>query len=299
MLASDRIIWLIVLVSAAVIDYFFEYPNSIHPVVFTGKLISFFDRHRLSRKPGWQFLDGMISLIIIILVWIAVLYIIGLLPPIIRIILYIYILKSTFSVGELAKSIRRCETESENDLRTNVGMIVSRDVKNLDRDHLLSAAFESGSENIVDSVVSPIFYFILFGIYGAVIFRVVNTADAMIGYHSESYEYFGKFSARVDDVLNFIPARIFGFLLLLVKPRRVLNNLRKYRKLKINGMYSMATMAALFDVSIEKVGYYSIAGPRFPGIDDLKKLEKVIFIISYFFIAIAILEVIFVGPWWS
>jgi len=299
LLVNERLLWVITLLTAAIIDYFIEYPNQIHPVVFTGKLISFFDKHRISKKPSYEFLYGMLSIILIIFLWIFIIYSIGFIPIYVRFIIYVYILKSTFSVGALSKAIKKCQIDDTEILRNNVAQIVSRDVKTLDREHLLSAAFESGSENIVDSVISPIFYFMFFGIFGAVIYRVINTADAMIGYHSENYEYFGKFAARADDVLNFIPSRIFGLLVLLLSPTRVSNNLKRYRKLKINGMYSMATVAGLFNVMIEKIDHYRIDGPRFPDIGDLKRLEKFIYAISYFFILIAITEVIIIGPWWS
>ncbi len=299
MLENYKLFWVIILLSAALIDYFIEYPNSIHPVVFTGKLISFFDNHRISSKPHYEFIYGMISLLIIILLWIAILFAVGFTPIYIQFIIYVYILKSTFSVGGLVKAVRKCETDNTEDLRNSVSQIVSRDVKQLDEEHLMSAAFESGSENIVDSVISPLFYFILFGIIGAVVYRIINTADAMIGYHSEKYEYFGKFAARADDVLNFIPSRIFGLIVLLLSPSRVSNNLKRYRKLKINGMYSMASTAGLFNIMIEKIGYYRIEGPKFPDINDLRRLEKFIYAISYFFLLIGILEVIMVGPWWS
>ncbi len=299
MFLNDKIFWIIILSSSAVIDYFVEYPNKIHPVVFTGKFISFFDNHRLAKKPIGEFINGMLAIIVVIIIWIFILYLINLLPIYVKIIIYIYIMKSTFSIGELGRSIKRCETDDLESLRNHTSMIVSRDVKNLDNDHLYSAAFESGSENLVDSVISPLFYFMILGIYGAVIFRVINTADAMIGYRTEKYEYFGKFAARADDVLNFIPARIFGFITIMIKPRRVLNNLKKYKKLKINGMYSMSTVAAIFNVSIEKIGYYFIEGIRFPNIEDLKKLRKFIYVISYFFVVIAITEVLLIGPWWS
>lgn len=299
MLVNERFLWAITLLTAAFIDYFIEYPNHIHPVVFTGKLISFFDKHRISNKPPYEFLYGMFSIILIIFLWIFILYSIGFIPIYVRFIIYVYILKSTFSVGALSKAIKKCQIDDTEILRNNVAQIVSRDVRTLDREHLLSAAFESGSENIVDSVISPILYFMFFGIFGAVIYRVINTADAMIGYHSENYEYFGKFAARADDILNFIPSRIFGLLVLLLSPTRVSNNLKRYRKLKINGMYSMATVAGLFNVMIEKIDHYRIDGPRFPDIGDLKRLEKFIYAISYFFILIAITEVIIIGPWWS
>ncbi|MEM0128234.1 MAG: adenosylcobinamide-phosphate synthase CbiB [Thermoplasmatales archaeon] len=299
MLPETRILWITILASAVVLDFFVEYPNKFHPVVFTGKLISFFDNHRFSNNKVWEFVNGMLSVLAVTAIWIVIMYPIGFLPFYFKAIIYIYILKSTFSIGGLARAIKKCISEDDDVLRKNVSLIVSRNVSDLDRDHLLSAAFESGSENVVDSVISPLFYFMLFGILGALVYRIINTADSMIGYRISRYEYFGKFAARADDVLNFIPARFFAFIVFLFSPERVLRNLKKYRKLKINGMYSMASMAGLFNVSIEKIGYYTVKGERFPITEDLRKLVFYIYSISYLMVFLVMIEVIAVGPWWG
>ncbi|MEM4071569.1 MAG: adenosylcobinamide-phosphate synthase CbiB, partial [Thermoplasmata archaeon] len=220
----------------------------------------------------------------------------------IRFIIYIYVLKSTFSIGALIRHVKKCSTDNLETLRHNVSMIVSRDVNKLDAAHLYSAAIESGAENIVDSVIGPLFYFLLFGIFGAVIYRIINTADAMIGYRSEKYEYFGKFAARADDVLNFIPARILGAFLILYSRRKVLNNYRAYRKLKINGMYSIAGFAALLNLTLEKPGYYKIPGARDPERKDLKHAIEYIAFFSYLFVFIVLIILVSMNgsiSWWS
>ncbi|MCW6159242.1 MAG: adenosylcobinamide-phosphate synthase CbiB [Thermoplasmatales archaeon] len=299
MLISGRELWILIILAALIIDFIFEYPNKIHPVAWIGKLLGFFDNHRFSSTHTGEFINGMVSVLVTILIWITLLYFIGYLPILIRMVVEIYILKSTFSIGGLIKSIRGCETDDIETLRRNTSQIVSRDVAGLDKNHLYSAAFESGSENLVDSVVSPLFYLALFGIWGAVIFRIVNTADAMIGYRNDRYKFYGKFAARADDALNFIPSRLFALLVLTGSPRRVYRNLKNYRRLKINGMYSMATMAALFNVKIEKIGYYFVDGESFPNQETLWSLEYAIRLISYslFFILMAV--VYFHGAWWS
>ena len=167
-------------------------------------------------------------------------------------------------------------------------MIVSRDTKNLDISHLYSAAFESGAESIVDSVISPLFYLFLFGLYGALFYRIVNTADSMLGYRNEKYEYFGKFSAKLDDVLNFMPARFYYIFLLILGGKYVRNEI-KNNNIKMNGKYSIIGTAALFRLGVEKIGYYKYDGGDFPDIRDLRKLEHYIFLISYTFASIMIL----------
>ena len=97
--------------------------------------------------------------------------------------------------------------------RTRLSFIVSRETAQLDQDAVLRALVETVSENISDAIVAPLFYLGLFGPVGALIYKAINTMDSMLGYKNERYRYFGSFAARADDVANWIPARISGWLL--------------------------------------------------------------------------------------
>lgn len=97
--------------------------------------------------------------------------------------------------------------------RQNISMMVGRDTAHLDFSDCNRAAIESISENLVDAVIAPLFYLILFGVPGLVIFKVASTMDSMVGYRNEKYQYFGWLGARLDDVLNFIPARLTWLLI--------------------------------------------------------------------------------------
>ncbi len=294
---------IIVLVLAILIDAFGEYPNTVHPVVWIGKIIYFFDRKRKKRSMYIEFIEGTLLFIFESLLFIFVIYIILNLTErnfVIFIILQVFLLKASFSIGSLIRHVKRCETEDVEILRKNVSMIVSRDVNSLDKAHLYSAAIESGAENIVDSIVSPLFYFLFFGVIGAFFFRIVNTFDAMVGYRNERYEYFGKFAARMDDVMNFIPARITGLIMMLFSPRRVVNNLKKYKKIKLNGMYTIASISAVLDVTLEKIDYYRIEGKRSCTSLDVKRTISYILYVSIIWIAIVMVVMVFYGlPWWS
>jgi adenosylcobinamide-phosphate synthase len=105
--------------------------------------------------------------------------------------------------------------------RIAVSMIVSRDTQTLNQQQLATATIETVTENTHDAVIGPLVFFVVFGMPGAVLFRLTNTLDAMWGYRSEKYEKFGKFSARADDVLGFIPARITVFFMLLSRPQNL------------------------------------------------------------------------------
>ena len=99
--------------------------------------------------------------------------------------------------------------------RKAVSMIVGRDTQNLTEEGVTKAAVETVAENTSDGVIAPLFYMFFFGAAGGFIYKAVNTMDSMIGYKNDKYLYFGRFAAKLDDVLNFIPSRIGGVLMVL------------------------------------------------------------------------------------
>lgn len=147
--------------------------------------------------------------------------------------------------------------------RGQVWRIVSRDVAVLSPGLIASAAIESASESLTDSFVAPLFYFALLGPAGALAYRGVNTLDAMIGYHGR-FEYLGKAAARLDDVLNFVPARLAAALLAVSAgpaggsvggALRVL--WRDHRRTESpNAGWTMSAMAGALGVRLEKPGTY-------------------------------------------
>lgn len=197
-------------------------------------------------------------------------------------ILKIYLLKASFSIKGLYIHVKSCIVDDENQLRKRVSLIVSRDVSKLDKFHLYSAAIESLSENISDSTTGPLFYYTLFGLYGAVAYKVVNTYDALFGYRTNRYEWFEKFPARFDDLQNIVPSRLTALIILLFNPKRGWEYLKRYGGIKINATYPMSAFAGVLGVSFEKVGYYKFHG-RLPEKDDVQRglhlYKKVAFIL--------------------
>jgi adenosylcobinamide-phosphate synthase len=130
---------------------------------------------------------------------------------------------------------------------------------------VISAAIESCAENICDSFVAPLFYFAIFGLPGAIAYRIINTFDAMIGYHGDR-EYTGKFAARLDDVANYIPARISALLIVIASAMtgnsithalRIMS--RDHKKTESpNAGWSMSAMAGSLGVELEKIGQYRL-----------------------------------------
>jgi len=268
-----------------------EPPRAIHPVVWMGKVASFLKRFDAGQSALAQFLYGSgITLVTIGLfaapAYFILLYLKGLSFAAYEIVGAV-LLKFTFSLRELrgvALKVRRLLLTGElEQTRSELRSLVSRDTQSLPRPLLISATVESVAENTCDSFVAPLFYFLLLGAPGAIAYRVVNTLDAMVGYHGE-YEYLGKFASRLDDVLNFIPARLTALLLVLVSflSKRdgraswqvVLSDHSKTES--PNAGWPMAAVAGALNVQLEKAGHYKLGKVGVPlrleTIDDALKL---------------------------
>ena len=163
--------------------------------------------------------------------------------------------------------------------RAQLGRLVSRDVSQLSAEEVRESAIESLAENLNDSVVAPVFWFVLFGLPGAALYRFANTADAMWGYRGR-WEWAGKWAARADDVLSWLPARITALLLAVVAlPSPFLPLVAMWRESghtpSPNSGWPMATMALLLGVRLGKPGVYVLNAPgRAPTPDDLQRAVK-------------------------
>ncbi|QIV78645.1 adenosylcobinamide-phosphate synthase CbiB [Fervidobacterium pennivorans] len=280
---SDKIFLtkeLFALLFAIVYDLLFgEYPTKIHPVVYMGFVGKWFDKklNKPEKSNFARFIFGMIAQTIEVVLFLVIstsLVVISKsdnkVAQILGFLVAIYLLKSTFSIRSLYEHVARCYTDDVELLRKNVSFIVSRDVSKLDKAHLYSAAIESLAENISDSITGPLFYYLLFGLPGAVIYRLVNTYDALFGYRNEKYEWFGKFPARFDDLLNIVPSRVTAFVISLFNPVNSWKYILKYGAIKINAMYPMSAFAGVLKLGFEKIGYYKLEG-KIPEKEDVKK----------------------------
>ncbi len=293
--------WLFVTV-AVILDAVIEYPNPVHPVAWMGRYVGFIDKARPTMGKNAEQLLGALTLASLVLIWAAI----GL--AINRInyfpafaILYIYLLKASFSVGALLRHVKACETEDIEMLRTNVGKIVGRDIRPLNKHQLYSAAIESSAENIVDSVISPLFYFAIFGLPGALAYRAINTADAMIGYRDPRHLWFGRITAAVDYAVNYVPARLFMAFLLMLKGTKFKALVKNLNGLRVNGFYPMLLCSLILGLRLEKPGAYIINETgKLPEANDVKLAVKLTAIISYLFIFMLILILLTFGlPRWG
>ncbi|MCK4862804.1 MAG: cobalamin biosynthesis protein [Dehalococcoidales bacterium] len=258
-------------------------PDAFHPVAWMGKVISFLEKAGLKLNPTAQFLYGMGMTLFTIALFVVPLYFIflylGHINLVATIILGALILKSTFSVKGLRRTALKIRKLLEDDklkeTRFELRALVSRDTKDLPEPLLVSAAVESVAEGTGDSLVAPLFYFLIFGIPGAIAYRVVNTMDSMIGYHGK-YEHLGKFAAILDDILNFIPSRIAALLLVLAavmkrNGRKAWRTaLREHSKTKSpNAGWPMAATAGALNVRLEKPGQYQLGEAQTPLVPEI------------------------------
>ena len=189
-----------------------------HPVVLMGKLISFLEnqlRPRFPKTPQGERTAGTIMALTVPLVSAGV----GLLLLLAwRIHPWVYLILSSFLCWQCfaarclmteAKKVVPClEQQGLGAGRRQVSMLVGRDTENLTEEQVVKAAVETVAENTSDGVVAPLFWMALFGAVGGLFYKAVNTMDSMVGYKNDRYLHFGRFAAKFDDVVNFIPARL-------------------------------------------------------------------------------------------
>ncbi|MDI6643904.1 MAG: cobalamin biosynthesis protein [Methanobacteriaceae archaeon] len=264
---------LLIIISALFIDLLIgEPPTKIHPVVLMGNFINYFKKllsvnNKLNNK--WS---GVILTFSTLIIFISFTYII---LEFAKINFFIYLiagsilLSSTFSIKLLITSIINVKNNLEldiNEARNSISQLVSRDTSNLTQEEIISAAIETLTENITDSVISPLFYSFFASVFGGIFYRVVNTLDAMVGYKDPENIEIGWFPAKLDDVLNYVPARITGFLIIFSAfiLQKEWKNAYKIMKRDArntpspNSGYSMAAAAGALNVKLIKKGVYEL-----------------------------------------
>ena len=270
---------ILIIVLAVAIDLAFgDPPDAVHPVAWMGRIISFLEKSGLKLSPAAQFFYGMFLTLFTLALFVVPVYFIflylGKFSLVAVILVGALLLKSTFSIRGLqhaALKIKRLlQDDRIKEARFELRALVSRDTKDLPEPLLVSAAVESVAEGTGDSLVAPLFYFLIFGLPGAFAYRVVNTIDSMIGYHGK-YKYLGKFPAILDDILNFIPARIAALLIVFAAAIRRNGRqawqtaLRDHKKTASpNAGWPMAAMAGALNVQLAKPGQYRLGEARIP-----------------------------------
>lgn len=210
---------------AILIDTFLGDPRtSMHPVVMIGNLITFLEKKLLNFKHSSNLkkLYGMLLVVIVLAVTYSItwwiLHLLAVVHPWAEFLGAALLLSFTISPNSLAKAgneiYQYLLLGNMQQARYKVGWIVGRDTEKLDVAEVTRATVETIAENIVDGIISPLFYFAVGGLPLAFLYRAVNTLDSMVGYKNEKYQDFGMIAARVDDIFNYIPARFTAILIL-------------------------------------------------------------------------------------
>ena len=238
-----------------------------HPTVWMGRMLGIVEQ-RLPKKGTLAITSGLMIALVLPLIWGVAAYFTAFWLKEVHTIAYILVaavlLKTTFSVRLLHKEaalIRRYLGQDDMEkVRARMPSLVSRDPSVLTAKQATAATVESVSENINDSFLAPWLFFAIFGLPGAFVFRMINTLDSMIGYRGV-YEYLGKASAKLDDYVNLIPARIAGLLLVFCAgflPGQKLSRAwiimwrHHNRTQSPNAGWTMAGMAGSLGVRLEK-----------------------------------------------
>lgn len=262
-------------VGALIIDTILGDPRSSwHPVVLIGRMISFYERifYAHGRGPKEMILRGAAVVLLVFLttglVTGVILYFGKKIGPIAYLIVSAFILYFTITPRALARDgLAIYRLLKKGDLvtaRKRLSWIVGRDTENLDESEITRGTVETIAENTTDGIISPLFYFLLFGPLGAMLYRAGNTMDSMLGYKDEKYLYFGRCAARLDDVLNWIPARITFLLFVLaafilrLDWKNAIKICRRDAKKhpSPNGGYAEATVAGAMHVQLGGYNYY-------------------------------------------
>ncbi len=245
---------------------FGEPRDALHPVAWLGRLLGPVGAWLAGRPPPAAFAGGAAA-------WLGLAGATGALaagwqaaaaswPPLLAVPALALLLKPTFAWRMLHDEVAAVEAALLGDgvdaARSRLARLVSRDVAAMDADALRETAVETLAENLNDSVVAPLFWFALFGLPGAAVYRFANTADAMWGYRGR-YEWAGKWAARADDVLSWLPARLTAVLLLPATPAawRALPAEARHTP-SPNGGWPMAAMALRLGVRLRKPATYAL-----------------------------------------
>ena len=282
-----------------------ELPSVLHPVVWMGKLVSLLERvgPPVESKVAALVWGGFMAVFVPVLAgglaWLAAN---GLreLGPIPYLLGVAALLSTTFAVKGLAQAAKTVQDAmdegSMGEARYELRSLVSRDSATLDQSLASAAAIESVAENTTDSYIGPWLAFALLGLPGAFAFRAVNTLDSMIGYRGR-YEYLGKASARLDDVMNLAPARISAALMVASGALCRLPVGQGWRWAFIgrrltaspNAGWTIGAMSGLLGIALEKAGYYRIGdGLREPGPAQIGTSIRVAYAVAAFGIPVAV-----------
>ena len=297
--------------------------NRYHPTAWIGTFIAKLTTITKNQNSTFEKIGGTIMIITISSV--VVLLLSGLnfgislisvdyISLILSVVIGALLLKTTIAIRGMEKhAISVLDSLESNDLdlaRNYLSMIVKRNTTKLDKNHVLSGVLESISENTVDGITGPMFYYAFFGLFGAFVYRIINTADSMVGYKNDIFKNLGWFTAKCDTILNYIPSRLTG-LMMVISASILQNNWRNSYKVMIrdgkktespNAGYPMAALAGSLETKFEKINHYKLGDGEITLTRDhvlsAIKIMKLTSILFFGIITIPIIFVLSILGWW-
>lgn len=226
-----------------------------HPVVAFGRMISFLE-HRLNTGKARRLKGGCVAIGLVLFIYLLTAGLLGAIANfslalflVLQVLLIFFCLAGTTLIREVRQVFLALDRSLEEG-RKQVARIVGRDTSELSAQEVRTAALETLAENLSDGVIAPLFWYLLLGVPGMMAYKMVNTLDSMLGYRNERYLRFGCVAARLDDVANYIPARLTALLMVLVSGRlSLLRFVWKYgdQHASPNSGYPEAALAGLLD----------------------------------------------------
>jgi adenosylcobinamide-phosphate synthase len=295
-----------------------EYPDRIHPTIGIGNLITFLKGKSKNSNPKVEKANGVLMALTIILVVslpvFVLLFWLRLLPygEILYIIVGAILFKATFAIagmGQYTKPIAKAlEQKDLNEARKWLPYIVRRDPNSLNERQIISAAVESIAESTTDGITAPFFFYALFGVPGAFAYRVINTLDSRVGYKNAEFKNIGWFSAKMDTITNYIPARVTAYLMVAAayvkredwrESYRILQR-DKHKTASPNAGYTISAMAGALNIQLEKQGYYTLGDDHGIAAEHIPKALRVMTVNAVLFgliivVPILVLRIFIIG----
>jgi adenosylcobinamide-phosphate synthase len=299
---------------AFLIDLAFgEYPDRIHPTIGIGKLILYLKKKAKNPNPKIEKANGVLMALAIMLIAalpvFALLYWLRTLPFPIGEVLYIVVgavlFKATFAIsgmGQYTKPIAAALKKRDLDgARKWLPYIVRRDPNSLNERQIISAAVESIAESTTDGITAPFFFFAIFGVPGAFAYRVINTLDSMVGYKNAEFRNIGWFSAKMDTITNYLPARITAYLMVAAamllgedwrESWRILQR-DKHKTASPNAGFTISAMAGALNIQLEKKDHYQLGDDHGTiSYEDIGKALRVMTLTAALFGVVVVLPVL-------
>ena len=300
----------LIFVLALIIDLVLgEYPDRIHPTIGIGKTIIHLKQKAKHPNPNIEKANGVLmALAIILITALPVLALLLLLRFYFGSIPYIIagaiLFKATFAIsgmGQYTKPIAAALKKNNLDnARKWLPFIVRRDPNTLNERQIISASVESIAESTTDGITAPFFFFALFGVPGAFAYRVINTLDSMVGYKNTEHKNIGWFSAKLDTIANYIPARLTAYLMVASayfsgenwsESWKILQR-DKHKTASPNAGYTISAMAGALNIQLEKQGYYKLGDDHGINVDAIPRALKVMTLTAILFGVVVVLTIL-------